>query len=104
MQEERLAVRPVHEWKSDVRPVIVSKVEEFQMLGYPSVSEEEIWRCMEKKVWRGQPEKRIYEVVQDLFHLDSGTYMSFLAHETYKDTDLMTQIQSLQQEAQDWSL
>ncbi|MFC0522488.1 post-transcriptional regulator [Pontibacillus salicampi] len=86
----------VMEWKRMVYPVLHSKVEEFQLLGYPNAHEEGIWKCMVEKVWKGKPEKRLHQIVQDIFHLNIGTYMSYLTIQAYQgNEDLMTSIKAL---------
>ncbi|KGX88989.1 post-transcriptional regulator [Pontibacillus litoralis] len=87
--------KTVVEWKPLVYPVLTSKVEEFQLLGYAKVHEEEVWKCMIKKVWKGKPTKRLYEIVQEIYHLPIGTYMSYITVEAYQEDDLMASIQAL---------
>lgn len=87
--------KKVEEWKIELSPVLKSKVEELQMLGYSKATEEDVWKCLIKKVWKGNPEKRIHEVVQDIFHLSPSTYMSYLTIDAYQDDDLMASIAAL---------
>lgn len=90
--------KPVDEWKRDLRPAIESKVEELQMMGYPRATVEDVWKCLQKKVWKGNPDKRLHEVVQDILHLSSTIYMSYLtvdAYQAYQDDDLMDSIAAL---------
>ncbi|MDC3415636.1 post-transcriptional regulator [Aquibacillus salsiterrae] len=87
--------KPVNEWKSMLTIVIKSKVDEFRMMGYTKTNAEDIWQCLTEKVWKGNPEKRLHEVVQDIFHLKTTTYMSFLTVKTYKDDNLLASIAAL---------
>ncbi len=88
--------KPVTQWKKWIYPVLTSKVDEFQMLGYSRAHEEDIWKCIEKKVWKGKhPEKRLHEIVQDVLHLSSGTYMSYLTVQAYQEDDLLAQVEAL---------
>jgi hypothetical protein len=88
-------VQTVSEWKAMILPTLESKADEFQMMGYSRANPEEIWDCLVKKVWKGDPEKRIYEVVQDIFHLGSGTYISYLTVAAYQDDNLFASISAL---------
>ncbi|SET67082.1 Post-transcriptional regulator [Salinibacillus kushneri] len=90
-------VRTVTEWHTFVSPALQSKVDELHVLGYDKATEEQVWNCLIKKVWKKDIDKRLYEVVQDILHLDSGVFMSYLAREIYQERndDLMAQIEAL---------
>ncbi|RKQ37890.1 post-transcriptional regulator [Oceanobacillus halophilus] len=88
-------VHTVNEWKSIVIPALESKADEFQALGYSQATGEDIWKCLVEKVWKGNPKKRIHETVQDIFHLGSNVYLSYLTVKSYKDDDLMASIAAL---------
>lgn len=88
-------VRSVNEWKDMMQPALESKKGEFQLMGYEKASTEEIWNCLVLKVWKGNPPKRVYEVVQDIFHLASNIYLSYLTVKAYEDDDLMASIQAV---------
>lgn len=88
-------VKTVAEWKSLITPALESKSSEFKLLGYAQATREDVWNCLEKKVWKDNPAKRLYEVVQDIFHLGSNIYMSYLTLNAYQDDDLMASIAAL---------
>lgn len=90
-------VKTVTQWRDEVAPVLISKVDELQLMGYERATKEEVWQCLEKKVWKGNPEKRLYEIVQDILHLSSHTYVSFLTVEAYQDEDLIASIEAINQ-------
>lgn len=85
-------VKHVREWKSELEMPLECKKSEFRMMGYQQASTDDIWKCLEEKVWKGNPQKRLYEVVQDIFHLASNIYMSYLTVNAYQDEDLMASI------------
>ncbi|GAB3802105.1 post-transcriptional regulator [Virgibacillus kimchii] len=85
----------VSEWKASVYPALESKVSEFHLMGYTKATEEEIWECLKQKVWKGEPEKRLHEVIQDIFHLNPTVYMNHLTLKVYQDTDLMDSISAV---------
>ncbi|MFD1736067.1 post-transcriptional regulator [Bacillus salitolerans] len=73
------------ELKIHVEPAIVSKLEEFKILGYDKVNEEDIWNCLRKKKWKKDEEpKPLREVVNDILSLSISDYMSFITVEAYK--------------------
>lgn len=89
-------IRTVNEWKLLVTPVLTSKTNEFLEMGYARTTNEEIWNCLMKKIWKGNPSKRLYEVAQDILHLNSNIYISYLTVNAYQDdTDLMASIAAL---------
>lgn len=89
--------KTIQEWRQIVDPALKSKQGEFKLIGYSEVSIEEIWRCLEEKVWKGNPKKKLHEVVEDIFHLPPATYMSFMTVNALKsdEDDLMSNIQAL---------
>ncbi len=82
-------------WKQTIIPALQSKAEELEMLGYSQATADDVWRCLKEKVWRGDPEKRLYEVIQDIFHLGSNIYLSYLTMSSYQNEDLMASIVAL---------
>ncbi|MFG6114211.1 post-transcriptional regulator [Halobacillus sp. MO56] len=82
-------------WKPEIFAVLESKAIEFQLMGYSGSTPEDIWKCLTKKVWKGNPEKRLYEVVQDIFHLNTALYISYLTVQAYQDDDLDMSISEL---------
>lgn len=85
----------VDEWKQSIIPALNSKADELEMLGYAQATPEDVWKCLKEKVWKGDPEKRLYEVVQDIFHLSSNIYLSYLTMASYQNEDLMASIAAL---------
>ncbi|NWO13284.1 MAG: post-transcriptional regulator [Virgibacillus sp.] len=75
-----------------VRPALQSKAEEFHLMGYEEATPEDVWKCLVGKVWKGDPEKRIYEVVQDIFQLTTATYISYLTVSAQQNDDLFASI------------
>lgn len=89
-------MRSVQEWRPRAESVLSSKTNEFLEMGYNNATNDDIWSCLMEKVWKGNPSKRLYEVVQDIFHLGSNVYISYLTVHAYKDdTDLMASIAAL---------
>ena len=89
--------KTVEEWKQHVQPALESKISEFELVGYKDVTEEMLWRCLEETVWKGNPKKRLHEIVKDIFHLQPNNYMNFMAKEAMQkeDDDLKASIQAV---------
>lgn len=90
------SLKPIDEWKDILDPALDSKVEEFKLMGYGQATKEAIWACLKDKVWKGSPNKRLHEAVQDIFHLKTSLFMSYLTVSAFTDdTDLMSSIKAL---------
>ncbi|HLS23499.1 MAG TPA: post-transcriptional regulator [Pseudogracilibacillus sp.] len=96
-----MATKPVSEWKEKVYSVLKSKEKEFAMLGYKEIDAEDIWRCLSEHIWKTDQDKRLYEVVQDIFQLQIHTYMDYLAIDSIQqakeqvDDELMASIHAV---------
>lgn len=90
------AGQSVKEWKPIVKPAIESKVKEFIQMGYEKTTSEDVWSCLEARVWKKKENKKLHEVVQDIFHLSSDVYISYLTMNAYRDDDdLMASIAAI---------
>lgn len=85
----------VEQWKRFMQPALDSKTSEMKLMGYSKVTNHEIWDCLMKKVWKGSPPDRLYEMTQDIFHLSTNVYMSYLTLHAQQDDNLMASIQAL---------
>lgn len=90
-----MKLRSVQEWKPLVIEVIASKANEFQLFGYDEATPEVVWECLVNKVWKGNPRKRLHQVVQDIFHLNPHLFMSYLTIQSFQSDDLMESIAAL---------
>lgn len=90
-----MEIKNVEDWKVSVEIFLDSKAEELQLMGYEQATGEDVWKCLVEKVWKGRPDMRIYQVVADIMHLGSSTYLSYLTVQSYKNDDLMTSIAAL---------
>jgi len=100
-----MARKHVAEWKEEVIPVLESKLNEWKMNGYQDITIEDLWNCLMEKVWHENPDKRLYEVVQDIFHLSIHTYMTYMTTDSLAEEadeeDLIAQIQAVMQQPED---
>lgn len=71
-----------------VKPALISKQEEFLLLGYDNVSQEDIWAFLLKKKWRkGEHEMKLFEVVQSILSIKVGELINFMSVEALKDAE-----------------
>ena len=69
----------------NVRPALISKQEEFLLLGYDNVSQEDIWTFLLKKKWRKKREEmKLFEVVQSILSLKVGELMNYHGSRSFK--------------------
>jgi Post-transcriptional regulator len=82
------AERDYESFYNKVKPALISKQEEFLLLGYDNVSQEDIWTFLLKKKWRkGDHEMRLFEVVQSILSLKVGELINFMSVEALKDAE-----------------
>lgn len=77
-----------NQFRSKVQPAMSSKIQEFGLLGYDAVSENELWEYLIKKRWKKQKDEiMLYEVIQDILSVKVSDYMSFATIESLKSAD-----------------
>ncbi|MFD2446186.1 post-transcriptional regulator [Bacillus sp. CGMCC 1.16607] len=75
-----------------VQPALQSKIEEFRLLGYGTVSESQLWIFLTMKKWKRPKEDiRLYEVVQEILSLDLGEFMNYQTVEALKSSQFSFQ-------------
>ncbi|MBI0576472.1 post-transcriptional regulator [Neobacillus cucumis] len=71
-----------------VKPALASKLTEFQILGYDSVTESSLWEFLQKKKWKKvKDEIYLHEIIQDILKVKVSDYMSFATIEAYKSPE-----------------
>ncbi|MGO4887407.1 post-transcriptional regulator [Anaerobacillus sp. MEB173] len=71
-------------WREDVKPAIVSKLEEFRLLGYAHVSEQEVWDCLLHKLRKEKNYIHLHQFVNTLLTLKINEYMNWLTINAYQ--------------------
>jgi hypothetical protein len=80
---------------SMLKPALLSKAEEFSILGYDKVSNEDIWDYLKEKKWRNPKEGiRVYELVSDIMSLKPGDYMNYATVKAFRSPDLLKDLDS----------
>ncbi len=75
-------------FRKEVHPALISKIEEFSLLGYGTISQESLWEFLRKKKWRKPKEDvKVYEVVSDILSVNVGEYMNYATVEAFKSDE-----------------
>ncbi|GHH97149.1 post-transcriptional regulator [Neobacillus kokaensis] len=75
-------------FRSEVQPALVSKLEEFHLLGYDSVSDNELWDFLTKKKWRKIKEEiHLYQIIEDILAVKVSDFISFATIKSYKTAE-----------------
>ncbi|MCP1125312.1 histidine kinase [Bacillus sp. AFS018417] len=75
----------IEAYREQLKIVLESKVEEFQMLGYERVTTEDVWKCLKTRKWKKvASDVRLYELVNDVLTLTANDYMTFLTMKAYQ--------------------
>jgi len=64
------------ELKEKLQEVLVSKMEEFHMLGYDAVTTDDLWNCVTSKYKKEWP--LLSQVVNDIYSLKPMNFMNWL--------------------------
>ncbi|WLD92213.1 post-transcriptional regulator [Alkalihalobacillus sp. AL-G] len=71
--------KPLDEWKKEVGPAIKSKKEELHFMGYESVTDEEIWKCIVSRAKKRRDEEwMLHQVVNSVLTLSTQDFMNWL--------------------------
>lgn len=75
-------------FRKAVHPALTSKMEEFSLLGYGTISQDSLWDFLRKKKWRKPKEDvMVYEVVSDILSVNVGEYMNYATVEAFKSDE-----------------
>ncbi|WP_332694245.1 post-transcriptional regulator [Halalkalibacter lacteus] len=81
-------------WRSDLKPAIISKVDEFHLLGYDRATANEVWDCVLYQLRKKKEFTHINSFVNELLTLKPQTYMTWLTVQSYKDpTDWFAELE-----------
>ncbi|QQK75658.1 hypothetical protein HUG15_08820 [Salicibibacter cibarius] len=74
-------------WKTDVRPILELKKDEFHLLGHDKASEEDVWRLGIEKLRKESEYTPFYRFVNVLMRLTVTDYMNEKTINAYKGTE-----------------
>ncbi|MED3624463.1 post-transcriptional regulator [Neobacillus thermocopriae] len=82
-------IHTAEQYRSQVQPAILSKLEEFRLLGTDSVTEDDLWEFLMKKKWRKEKkdELKLFEMIQDILSVKVSDYISFATIESFKKNE-----------------
>ncbi|MGG3120787.1 post-transcriptional regulator [Priestia megaterium] len=83
--------------KELIQPVLSSKMEEFHMLGYEEVTENDLLSYLEMKKWKKERELALHQVVNDILSVKITQVMSYVTIESYK-SDMFSSVNN----GEDW--
>lgn len=83
--------------KELIQPVLSSKMEEFHMLGYEEVTENDLLSYLEMKKWKKERELSLHQVVNDILSVKITQVMSYVTIESYK-SDMFSSVNN----EEDW--
>lgn len=84
------AIHPYQIYRTEVSLALQSKKEEFNLLGYPDITEEDIWLYLTNKKWKKPQEgTRQYEIIQDIMSVKIADYMNYVTVEALIEGDAM---------------
>lgn len=83
--------------KELIQPVLSSKMEEFHMLGYEEVTENDLLSYLEIKKWKKEKELSLHQVVNDILSVKITQVMSYVTIESYK-SDMFSSVNN----GEDW--
>ncbi|USL35815.1 post-transcriptional regulator [Priestia megaterium] len=83
--------------KELIQPVLSSKMEEFHMLGYEEVTENDLLSYLEMKKWKKERELFLHQVVNDILSVKITQVMSYVTIESYK-SDMFSSVNN----GEDW--
>jgi hypothetical protein len=78
--------------RKKLMPVLVSKVDEFKLLGYEHATVDEVWNCLKSKKWKKiKEEKKLFELVSDILSLTASEYMTYITTKEQKKENWFTE-------------
>ncbi len=81
--------RLIDQYRPEVEPVLTSKVEEFKLLGYETITADAIWGYLKNKKWKQEKrQKMIHEIVGDILAVKAGEFMNYVTVQAFKQTDM----------------
>jgi hypothetical protein len=75
-------------FRNSVRPALNSKREEFMILGYGKITEDDLWGFMKMKKWRKTKEDiQVHEIIQSILSAKINDYMTYATVEAFKESE-----------------
>jgi hypothetical protein len=72
-------------WRIDIEPVLISKVDEFHLLGYNRATVDDIWNCVLYQLRKKKEFIHLHHFVNEVLTLKPQTFMTWLTVRAYSD-------------------
>lgn len=74
-------------FRNEVKPALESKLDEFRLLGYEKVTEQELWGYLTKKKWKKPSGNvRLFKIVEEIMAVKVSEYIHYATIEAFKGT------------------
>ncbi|EWG09886.1 post-transcriptional regulator [Cytobacillus firmus] len=75
-------------FRTTVKPALESKLDEFRLLGYKKVTEQDLWVYLTKKKWKKPKENvRLFEIVEEVMKVKVSEYIHYATIESFKEDE-----------------
>lgn len=75
-------------FRNEVKPALECKLDEFRLLGYQKVTEQELWGFLTKKKWKKPKESvRLFEIVEEIMAVKVSEFIHYATIEAFKGSD-----------------
>ena len=81
------------EWKELVEPFLISKLEEFHLLGLERLKEDELWAFAKENFIKKKEELKCHRIVGHLMSLSINDYLNKLRIDMFKGVDVFKEEQ-----------
>lgn len=80
-----MSTHSLNQYRDHVKPFIISKMEEFHLLGYDKITEDELWEFLLTKKWKKMEEVKVHQMAADILAVKVTDFMNFRTVETFKE-------------------
>ncbi|WAA11563.1 post-transcriptional regulator [Fervidibacillus halotolerans] len=87
-----MSEHPYEKYRDEVLVVLKSKLEEFKLLNYSHVTEQELWDYLVSKKWRKRKDEiQLHEMVSDIFEVKVSDFISYATVQQLQAPDLFSE-------------
>ncbi|KAA6448773.1 post-transcriptional regulator [Bacillus swezeyi] len=80
---------PAELYKDHLKPFLLSKAEEFMILGYDDIEIKELWSYLLNKKWKNKKDVQIHHLAGDILSVKIGEFMNYATVESFKTSNLL---------------
>lgn len=76
-------------FRLQLQPALKSKLDEFVLLGYKTINEEELWNYLTRKKWKkAKEELKLFELVQQIMEVKISDFIHYATIEAFKASEM----------------